>query len=66
MDRIFVYGVDGNDQKVHDISDPETGQGYFSDYVKAQDEGKRHRDKCPECEDFRVEGPDIKVWGRAS
>ena len=33
MDRIFVYGVDGNDHKVHDISDPETGQGYFSDYV---------------------------------
>ena len=56
MFRIFVYGVDENGQKVHDLSDPETGQDHFSDYVKAQEEGNKHKARCVQCEDFRVEG----------
>ena len=64
MDRIYVYGVDGNDHKVQDISDSESGLGYFSDYVKALEEGEKHKTKCADCADFRVEGPEVQVWGR--
>ena len=61
---IYIYGLDQDGEKVHDIPDSKTGKPFFTDYGRARDAGREHVEACEKCDMFKIEDTTTEIrWG---